>query len=201
MDAILSGGLYDEWGNYVGPELPDEGAGAWGASADVDGGAGGESDGAGSDVGSDAEADVAAARAVARAGPGGADGVSTAVVLHEDKKLYPDASDVYGAVETLVEEEDTQPLSTPLVAPPEARAVSFAIEEGGEPELTYSHDFAAGLLTTPSRVRNVALIGALHHGKTTLADALIEATRVVPWAEPPRYTDTLRSEACVPFAP
>lgn len=34
------------------------------------------------------------------------------VVLHEDKKYYPTAEEVYGPeVETIVQEEDTQPLS------------------------------------------------------------------------------------------
>lgn len=41
-----------------------------------------------------------------------------AVVLHEDKKWYPSAVEVYGAdVETLVEEEDAQPLTEPIVKP------------------------------------------------------------------------------------
>lgn len=34
------------------------------------------------------------------------------VVLHEDKKYYPTADEVYGPeVETIVQEEDTQPLT------------------------------------------------------------------------------------------
>ena len=36
------------------------------------------------------------------------------VVLHEDKKYYPTAEEVYGPeVETIVQEEDTQPLTGP----------------------------------------------------------------------------------------
>ena len=43
---------------------------------------------------------------------------STAVVLHEDKKYYPSASEVYGPdVETVVQEEDTQPLTEPIIKP------------------------------------------------------------------------------------
>ena len=46
------------------------------------------------------------------------DGSSTAVVLHEDKKYYPSTSEVYGPeVETIVEEEDAQPLTEPIVQP------------------------------------------------------------------------------------
>lgn len=40
-----------------------------------------------------------------------------AIVLHEDKQYYPDASEVFGDAETLVQEEDTQPLSVPIIAP------------------------------------------------------------------------------------
>lgn len=40
------------------------------------------------------------------------------VVLGEDKKYYPTAEEVYGAdTETLVENEDAQPLEQPIIAP------------------------------------------------------------------------------------
>ena len=43
---------------------------------------------------------------------------SNAVVLHEDKKYYPTAKEIYGAdVETIVQEEDAQPLTEPIVKP------------------------------------------------------------------------------------
>lgn len=42
----------------------------------------------------------------------------SAVVLHEDKKYYPTAREVYGPdVETVVQEEDTQPLTEPIIKP------------------------------------------------------------------------------------
>ncbi len=45
------------------------------------------------------------------AGPG------TAMILHEDKKYYPTAEETFGeGVETLVMEEDAQPLEVPIVA-------------------------------------------------------------------------------------
>lgn len=44
--------------------------------------------------------------------------VSQAVVLHEDKKYYPTAKEIYGPdVETIVQEEDAQPLTEPIVKP------------------------------------------------------------------------------------
>ena len=40
------------------------------------------------------------------------------IILHEDKKYYPEAEEVYGPdVETMVQEEDTQLLSEPIIAP------------------------------------------------------------------------------------
>lgn len=43
----------------------------------------------------------------------------TEIVLHEDKQYYPDAEQVYGkGVETLVMEEDAQPLTQPIIEPP-----------------------------------------------------------------------------------
>lgn len=44
------------------------------------------------------------------------------IVLHEDKKYYPTAMEVYGeGVETLVQEEDAQPLTEPIVNPVKLR--------------------------------------------------------------------------------
>ena len=44
-----------------------------------------------------------------------ADDMETAIVLHEDKKYYPTADEVYGKeTETLVMEEDAQPLEVPI---------------------------------------------------------------------------------------
>lgn len=59
-----------------------------------------------------------------------------AVVLHEDKKYYPSASEVYGEeVETLVQEEDAQPLSEPIVAPVKVR--KWTVEEKDMPETRF----------------------------------------------------------------
>lgn len=60
----------------------------------------------------------------------------SAVVLHEHKKYYPTAEEVYGAdVETLVQEEDAQPLSEPIIAPVKVR--KWQIEEKDMPETRY----------------------------------------------------------------
>lgn len=54
------------------------------------------------------------------------------MVLHEDKRYYSSAQEVYGEdVETMVQEEDLQPLTEPIIAPVKVRR--FAVEEKGLP--------------------------------------------------------------------
>ena len=53
------------------------------------------------------------------------------VVLHEDKKYYPTAEETYGPdTETLVMEEDAQPLEVPIVAPVRQKQVRVCLLEG-----------------------------------------------------------------------
>lgn len=120
----------------------------------------------------------------------------TAVVLHEDKRYYPTAVEVYGPdVETIVQEEDAQPLDKPLIEP--VKKLKFQIKEQELPDTTYNMEFMADIMDTPPLIRNVALIGHLHHGKTTFVDCLIRQTH--PQFEMNeerslRYTDTLFTE-------
>ena len=67
----------------------------------------------------------------------------------QDKKYYPSASEVYGpGVETLVQEEDTQPLTEPIVAP--VKINKFASVEQHLPDTRYSKECAALPLLSPS---------------------------------------------------
>ncbi|WFD02227.1 hypothetical protein MOBT1_000908 [Malassezia obtusa] len=119
------------------------------------------------------------------------DAPSNAVVLHEDKVYYPSASEVYGEdVETLVQEEDTQPITQPIIEPEKVRA--FAIEEAGLPDVRFDRAFMMNLMNFPEMVRNVAIVGHLGHGKTSLVDQLVYETHVldVDMDQPLRYTDT-----------
>ncbi len=103
------------------------------------------------------------------------DGPSNAIVLHEDKQYYPTAQQVYGAdVETLVEEEDAQPLTEPIVAPVEQK--KFNIEEADVPAVFFDRSFMADLMNFPDQIRNVAFAGHLHHGKTAFVDMLVLET-------------------------
>lgn len=120
---------------------------------------------------------------------------SNAVVLHEDKKYYPDASEVYGEhVETLVQEEDAQPITQPLVEP--VRVREFALQEADLPTTRYDKKFLVDLLQFPDMVRNVAVVGHLHHGKTSLLDMLVEDTHQMDVDVDRRlgYTDALKLE-------
>jgi 116 kDa U5 small nuclear ribonucleoprotein component len=68
--------------------------------------------------------------------PVSAEPVHRAVVLHEDKQYYPSAEDVYGeGVETMVQEEDAQPLTEPIIAPIKVR--KWTVEEKSMPETRF----------------------------------------------------------------
>ncbi len=116
--------------------------------------------------------------------------ISNAVVLHEDRQYYPSASEVYGEdVETMVQEEDAQALSVPIVEPVKIRR--FAVQEEGLPETRFDRKFLSNLMNFPDMVRNVAVVGHLHHGKTSLFDTLIYETHKmeVDMDTHMRYTD------------
>nr|CAX74664.1 GTP binding/translation elongation factor [Schistosoma japonicum] len=121
---------------------------------------------------------------------------SLAIILHEDKKYYPSALEVYGPeVETLVQEEDAQPLTQPLIEP--IRRKKFAYTEASIPTTTYNPEFLADLMDCPGLIRNVVLCGHLHHGKTSFMDCLIELTHPDIEAKEDknlRYTDFLHME-------
>ncbi|KAK9862918.1 hypothetical protein WJX84_004503, partial [Apatococcus fuscideae] len=162
--------LYDEFGNYIGPAL--------------------ESDEEDQEVEEEVEEDLDDAEAQVNARmdmvQGNGDVGPTdmeedeeegagAVVLHEDKKYYPTAEEVYGKeTETLVMDEDAQPLEVPIIQPIKAKKLEVAERE---PQTTsYDTLFLTGLMATPELARNVAIVGHLHHGKTRVMDMLVEQT-------------------------
>ncbi|GAV09108.1 hypothetical protein RvY_18704-2 [Ramazzottius varieornatus] len=180
--------LYDEFGNYIGPDIADE------EDEEAD------RENIHEDDISDDEAEnglddnrMQVSRAVDM---GDDDEPRNQIVLHEDKKYYPSAQEIYGPdVETIVQEEDTQPLTKPIIEPVKVR--KFNLQEKDVPETTYSHEFMLDLLENPNLIRNVAICGHIHHGKTNLLDCLIEQTHptLIKKAERDiRYTDTLITE-------
>ncbi|XP_055679618.1 116 kDa U5 small nuclear ribonucleoprotein component [Lutzomyia longipalpis] len=171
--------LYDEFGNYIGPDLEsdeDDDQSLYGQQDQQD------------DMDDDAiEEDEAEVDDEKR---------SRAIVLHEDKRYYPTALEVYGQdVETIVQEEDAQPLDKPLIEP--VKKMKFQLKEQELPETTYEMEFLADLMDTPPLIRNVALVGHLHHGKTTFVDCLVRQTHPQFQGMEERnlrYTDTLFTE-------
>ena len=96
-------------------------------------------------------------------------------MLHEDKQYYPTAQQVYGEdVETMVQEEDLQPLSQPIIAPVQQK--KFVVQEADLPPVYFSRDFMTDLMNFPEQIRNIAFAGHLHHGKTALMDMLVLQT-------------------------
>ncbi|CAF1679603.1 unnamed protein product [Adineta ricciae] len=180
--------LYDQFGNYMGPELESD-------EEDDDE----QQNGYRHELNNvDQTSDMEDDRDEAEGEDVTVDmsNLSTAVVLHEDKKYYPSALEIYGPdVETVVQEEDTQALTEPIIAP--IKKHKFAFVEQEIPETTYDLEYLADIMDSPELVRNIAICGHLHHGKTTFCDALIEQTH--PYLASTenkelRYTDTLFTE-------
>lgn len=184
----MDGDLYDEFGNYIGPELESD------EEEENMYGAGTSSAYRRDEEDEDEEEDENNQLMETNATDDG--GASSAIVLHEDKKYYPTAEEIYGAeVETIVHEEDAQPLTEPIIAP--VKRSRFSIVEQEVPNTTYELEFLADLMDTPELIRNVTLCGHLHHGKTTFCDALIEQTHPDIGSiesKDLRYTDTLFTE-------
>jgi U5 small nuclear ribonucleoprotein component len=74
----------------------------------------------------------------------------------------------------LVQEEDAQPLSQPIIAPVQKK--KFTVQEADLPPVHFARGFMTDLMNYPEQIRNVALAGHLHHGKTALMDMLVLET-------------------------
>merc|ERR1719453_785214 len=167
--------LYDEFGNYIGGEMSDE--------EDEEEEEEDEDDEEAEETGSGMEVDeeVPADRQV---------------VLHEDKKYYPEASEVYPEAETILQEYDTQPITAPILAPKDEK--DFDMLEKSLPNTVFDYDFLASLMEHPHLIRNVALVGAMHHGKTSIMDNLVYQThtdlKYKKGGEMCKYTDVRKDE-------
>ncbi|KAJ0409851.1 hypothetical protein P43SY_005745 [Pythium insidiosum] len=224
IDGNMDGdSLYDEFGNYIGPELnssdeeeedddvesasdrdsDDDGARRRnGRRFDDDGDDDGDADDDDDDrhhggdyrqSGDEDGLEHGVGSMVLRNEAHGVDD-ENAIVLHEDKKYYPDAHEVYGDVETLVMEEDAQTIETPIIEP--VKVKSFSVLEKSIPKTTYSTEFLTSLMDHPALIRHLAVIGDLHHGKTLFTDLLVQQTHVEKWepTKEKRFTDTRKDE-------
>mmetsp|Transcript_54008 Transcript_54008/g.106623 ORF Transcript_54008/g.106623 Transcript_54008/m.106623 type:complete len:978 (+) Transcript_54008:101-3034(+) len=171
---------YDEFGNYIGPELEDSDYSDEGDFGGVD-----ENEYDGNDrqmmVHDDEMGDDAATS-------------DNRIVLHEDKKYYPEAEEVFPGVKTVTLDQDAQDLKEPIIKP--VKPKNFSVLQKEAPELVYESDFLTSLMTTPTLIRNIAILGQLHHGKTVFVDTLVKATHAGDWdpAKEVRYTDTRKDE-------
>jgi U5 small nuclear ribonucleoprotein component len=77
----------------------------------------------------------------------------------------------------MVQEEDAQPLTQPIIAPVEQK--KFSIEEADLPPVYFDRSFMTDLMNYPDQIRNVALAGHLHHGKTAFMDMLVLETHAI----------------------
>ena len=142
----MEGNLYDEFGNYIGPELEEDNFDQFEPEEKV-------------------EADSTQIE--------NNDQIIT-LVPHEEKVYYKPASEVYGGVETLVEEEDSQPITEPIIAPIKVKC--FELIELELPETTFNYQYLYELMKIPIRNRHISLVGDLHSGKTSIVDMLVEET-------------------------
>jgi len=192
MDELQD--LYDEFGNYKGPDL-NEDEDEIDADAELDADSDNEAQAEDQTVWPSERRSVAALRHEEDQDLVPMDDrMETSVVLHEDKKYYPTAEEVYPDTETLIQVEDTQLLSEPIIAPVKQRA--FEIQEKKIPAVTFTKEFLTWLMESPVLIRNVALIGQLHHGKTSFMDMLVHQTHYKNWnvRKEQRYTDTRPDE-------
>lgn len=199
--------LYDEFGNYIGPDLDDDSSSEEESLQETPGG----DDEVASDVSGEEDANIQGAIVVNTdtvaseiAAPVGA------IVLHEDKVHYPSANEVYGEeVRTAVLDEDAMDLDVPLVEPVSTKTNrAKSGKDVQELDWNFTDEYLTSMVsneTTRTR-RGVALVGHLHCGKTTFCDFLIESAQREPDyfgskaslnaqdGGGPRYTDTLSSE-------
>ncbi|CDS07394.1 Putative Elongation factor 2 [Lichtheimia ramosa] len=177
--------LYDEFGNYIGPDLEDE-------DEDLELEQQEEEEDmhafeTASPVAQEEPTEPVSETALMQVD----DIPQNQIVLHEDKQYYPSAEEVYGpGVEAMVQEEDTQPLSEPIIAPVKVR--KFLVTEKDLPETRFSKEFMTDMMNFPDLTRNIAIVGHLHHGKTSFVDMLVSETHNIPVNvdQPERYTDT-----------
>lgn len=79
--------------------------------------------------------------------------------------------EIYPEAENLVMEEDEQPIEVPIIAP--VKPKEFDIVEKSIPETNFNYEFVQTLMDNPKLIRNFALVGHLHHGKSSLMDMFI----------------------------
>ena len=119
--------------------------------------------------------------------------IGSEIVLQEDKRYYPELEEVYPGAEVLVMEEDIQQLNEPIIAPAKSKNFDLIDKEHRQ---VLSFEFFEGFLENPDLIRNVAIVGHLHHGKTSLLDMFVSLTHPIPMENKlySRYSDSRQDE-------
>ena len=156
--------LFDEFGNYIGPDEPNQ-------LPKFDGHVEDDREGYETIQGDLDDTHQQSFLNLADASSHGQ------IVLFEDKKNYSSALETYGpSVETLVQDEDTQPLSEPIIAPVRVKHFQTLLNAPPPHSLLAQADeqFLSMLMACPSRVHRLVVCGSLHHGKTRLLDLILQ---------------------------
>eukprot|EP01130_Rhizamoeba_saxonica_P017042 TRINITY_DN8076_c0_g1_i1.p1 TRINITY_DN8076_c0_g1~~TRINITY_DN8076_c0_g1_i1.p1 ORF type:complete len:985 (+),score=218.40 TRINITY_DN8076_c0_g1_i1:51-2957(+) len=144
MDADL----YDEFGNYIGPELDESSESSdWIDEEDE------------MDI-QDVEPDDAPSK----------------IIPYQDRQYYPDAEEVYPDAEVTVQEEDTRTIDEPIIAPVDKKKFEYTISSTEWLPTTYTKEYMESLMTIPDRIRCIAFAGHIHHGKSSFVGKLIDET-------------------------
>lgn len=77
-------------------------------------------------------------------------------------------------VETIIATSDAMSIDEPIIKP--EVVTNFMIEESSLPQTSYSKEYLWETAKIPERVRNVALCGNIHSGKSSILDMLIQQT-------------------------
>ncbi|GCE97052.1 hypothetical protein ZYGM_002717 [Zygosaccharomyces mellis] len=97
---------------------------------------------------------------------------------NQEQRLIPLQDAFGGDVEVLVETEDNQDVNVPLVeaAREHTKGPDYSVFthlKKHVPKAAYDREYMLGMLKAPERIRNVAIVGPLHSGKTSLVDLLV----------------------------
>lgn len=97
------------------------------------------------------------------------------IILPEEKEHFQSLDSAFGsAVETIVATEDAMDVDEPIIAPQVKH--KFRLEEENIPKTTYEKEYLWDFSNVPERIRNVAICGNIHSGKTSLIDLMINQT-------------------------
>jgi len=209
--------LYDEFGNYIGPELDDSSASS-SSSSSLEEKDDEDALSTTSSLSNQQQQQITVADGTSQQQ---ISTTSTSIVLHEDKDHYPSASETYGPeVKTVVLDEDTMDIATePIIEPYRLKTTSLQHETQKSVHVKGHKD------TIPSKVkkeeeregwdynvssqyylnlfqdddknnssirrrRSIAIVGDYHVGKTSFLDLMYEYSKIDHFDEEIMSLDT-----------